>query len=46
MSGDLGPRSASRLAILADTNHVELMSRVKVIVPMVNAFLDAKEATK
>lgn len=40
--GDMGPRSASRLAILPDTTHVSLMHRVGVIVPMVNDFLDAK----
>lgn len=40
--GDLGPRSASRLAVLPDTTHVTLMERRSVIVPMVNAFLDAK----
>ena len=41
--GDLGPRTSSRLAILPDTTHVTLMDRVKIIVPMVNAFLDSKE---
>jgi pimeloyl-ACP methyl ester carboxylesterase len=40
--GDLGPRSASRLAILPNTTHVTLMQRMTVIVPMVNDFLDAK----
>ena len=40
--GDLRPRSASRLAILPDTTHVTLMERMPVIVPMVNAFFDAK----
>ena len=40
--GDLGPRSASRLAILPDTTHVTLMRRMPIIVPMVNDFLDAK----
>jgi pimeloyl-ACP methyl ester carboxylesterase len=40
--GDMMPRSASRLAILPDTTHVTLMDRHAVIVPMVNAFLDAK----
>jgi pimeloyl-ACP methyl ester carboxylesterase len=40
--GDLHPRSASRLAILPDTTHVTLMSRMSIIVPMVNDFLDAK----
>lgn len=40
--GDMGPRSASRLAILPDTTHVTLMQRMTTIVPMVNAFLDAK----
>ncbi len=40
--GDLGPRSASRLAVLPDTTHVTLMQRLSVIVPMVNDFLDAK----
>ncbi len=40
--GDMGPRSASRLAILPNTTHVTLMERVHVIVPMVNDFFDAK----
>jgi pimeloyl-ACP methyl ester carboxylesterase len=40
--GDLGPRSASRLAILPDTTHVTLMQRMSIIVPMVNDFLDAE----
>ena len=40
--GDMGPRSASRLAILPNTTHVTLMQRMAVIVPMVNDFLDAK----
>ncbi len=40
--GDLGPRSASRLAILPNTTHVTLMQRMDDIVPMVNDFLDAK----
>jgi len=40
--GDMGPRSASRLAILPDTTHVTLMQRMSIIVPMVNDFLDAK----
>jgi pimeloyl-ACP methyl ester carboxylesterase len=40
--GDMGPRAASRLAILPDTTHVTLMQRMPVIVPMVNDFLDAK----
>jgi pimeloyl-ACP methyl ester carboxylesterase len=42
ISGDLGPRSASRLAILPDTTHVTLMQRMRVIVPMINDFFDAK----
>lgn len=40
--GDMGPRSASRLAILPDTTHVTLMQRRSTILPMVNDFLDAK----
>lgn len=40
--GDMGPRSASRLAILPDTTHVTLMSRMQTIVPMIIDFLDAK----
>jgi pimeloyl-ACP methyl ester carboxylesterase len=40
--GDLGPRSASRLAILPNTTHVTLMERQSILVPMVNDFLDAK----
>jgi pimeloyl-ACP methyl ester carboxylesterase len=40
--GDLRPRSSSRLAILPDTTHVTLMSRITTIVPMVNNFLDAQ----
>jgi pimeloyl-ACP methyl ester carboxylesterase len=42
MSGDLQPRSESRVAILPDTTHVTLMMRMSTIVPMVNDFLDAK----
>src|ERR1700735_1252878 len=38
--GDMGPRSASRLAILPNTTHVTLMDRMTVIVPMANDFLD------
>jgi len=40
--GDLGPRTASRLAIVPNTTHVTLMERSDIIVPMVNDFLDAK----
>jgi pimeloyl-ACP methyl ester carboxylesterase len=40
--GDMKPRSASRLAILPNTTHVTLMQRAPVIIPMVNAFLDAR----
>jgi pimeloyl-ACP methyl ester carboxylesterase len=40
--GDMGPRSASRLAILPNTTHVTLMQRMAIIVPMVNDFFDAK----
>ena len=40
--GDMRPRSASRLAILANTTHVTLMERMPVIVPMANDFFDAK----
>jgi pimeloyl-ACP methyl ester carboxylesterase len=40
--GDMRPRSASRLAILPNTTHVTLMERTRVIVPMVNDFLDVR----
>ncbi|MGH9946778.1 MAG: alpha/beta fold hydrolase [Pyrinomonadaceae bacterium] len=40
--GDMQPRSASRLAILPNTTHVELMNRMTTIIPMINDFLDAK----
>jgi pimeloyl-ACP methyl ester carboxylesterase len=40
--GDLRPRSSSRLAILPNTTHITLMERMRVIVPMVNDFLDAQ----
>jgi pimeloyl-ACP methyl ester carboxylesterase len=40
--GDMRPRSESRLAILPNTTHVTLISRMTTIVPMVNDFLDAK----
>jgi pimeloyl-ACP methyl ester carboxylesterase len=43
-SGDLGPRSASRVTILPDTTHVALMSRGQTIIPMINDFLDSKPA--
>src|ERR1043165_1513260 len=42
ISGDLQPRSESRLAILPNTTHVTLMARMSTIVPMVNAFLAAQ----
>src|SRR5689334_3929894 len=38
--GDLGPRSASRLAILPNTTHVTLMQKVDVLAPMITDFLD------
>ena len=41
-SGDLGPRSPSRVTILPDTTHVALMSRGQTIIPMINDFLDSK----
>ena len=44
VSGDLQPRSESRLAILPGTTHVTLMSRGQTIIPMINDFLDAKPA--
>lgn len=40
--GDLGPRTASRLAVLPDTTHVTLMQRAAILLPMVTDFLDAK----
>lgn len=42
--GDMMPRPASRLAIIPDTTHVTLMSRMSTIVPMVVDFLAAKTA--
>lgn len=42
ISGDLGTRPASRLAILPDTTHLTLLERVSVIVPMIDDFFDAK----
>jgi pimeloyl-ACP methyl ester carboxylesterase len=43
VSGDLGTRSASRLAILPGTTHVALITQMGIIVPMINDFLDAKQ---
>jgi pimeloyl-ACP methyl ester carboxylesterase len=43
ISGDLGTRSASRLAILPGTTHVALINQMGIIVPMINDFLDAKQ---
>lgn len=40
--GDLRPRSESQLAVLPNTTHITLMEKAAVIIPMVNAFLDAK----
>jgi pimeloyl-ACP methyl ester carboxylesterase len=40
--GDLGPRTASRLAIVPDSTHVTLMDRKSIIIPMVNDFFNAK----
>jgi hypothetical protein len=42
MSGDMGPRSESRVVVLPNTTHVTLMSRMTILVPMINDFLDAK----
>lgn len=42
--GDMMPRPQSRLAIIPDTTHVTLMSRMSMIVPMVVDFLAAKTA--
>jgi pimeloyl-ACP methyl ester carboxylesterase len=39
--GDMGPRTASRLAILPNTSHVTLMDQPSVIIPMISDFLDA-----
>lgn len=44
--GDLRPRSSSRLAVLPDTTHVTLMTRIKMLVPMINDFLDAKPSKR
>jgi pimeloyl-ACP methyl ester carboxylesterase len=43
ISGDLGTRSASRLAILPGTTHVTLINQMSILVPMINDFLDAKQ---
>jgi len=40
------PRSESRLAIIPNTTHVGLMSRMATIVPMINDFLDAMPQKK
>lgn len=40
--GDVRPRSESRLAVLPNTTHITLMEKGNAIIPMVNAFLDAK----
>ena len=40
--GDMRPHPESRLAILPNTTHVTLMSRMSIIIPMINDFLDAK----
>lgn len=42
VAGDLGSRSDSRLAILPNTNHVQLMEKSDLIIPMVIDFLDAE----
>ena len=42
LHGDMRPHPESRLAILPNTTHVTLMSRMAIIVPMINDFLDAK----
>ncbi len=42
LSGELRPHPESRLAILPNTTHVQLLDRVTTIVPMINDFLDAK----
>jgi pimeloyl-ACP methyl ester carboxylesterase len=42
LSGELRPHPESRLAILPNTTHVQLLDRVTTIVPMINDFLNAK----
>jgi pimeloyl-ACP methyl ester carboxylesterase len=42
LSGELRPHPESRLAILPNTTHVQLMERMTTIVPLINDFLDAK----
>ncbi len=44
VSGDLGPRSESSLAILPGTTHVALLFSGQTIIPMINDFLDAKSS--
>jgi hypothetical protein len=44
--GDMRPRSESRLAIVPNATHVTLMSKMDVIVPMVNDFLNAEPQKK
>lgn len=42
LHGDMRPHPESRLAVLPDTTHVTLLSRMTTIVPMINDFLEAK----
>ncbi|MEP7211859.1 MAG: alpha/beta hydrolase [Acidobacteriota bacterium] len=39
--GDMQPRSESRWAVIPNTTHVTLMSRMSLIILMINDFLDA-----
>lgn len=44
--GDMMPRSESRLAIIPNTTHVGLMSRMATVIPLINDFLDAMPQKK
>lgn len=42
--GDFGPMPASQVAILPATTHFTILSKVEMVTPLVNAFLDAPAA--
>ena len=46
VSGEIQPHPASQLAIIPNTTHVGLLSRMTTIVPMVNDFLTGKATNK
>jgi hypothetical protein len=40
--GNMGPRTPSRISIISNVTYVTILQRAKIIVPIINDFLDAE----